>query len=34
MERTEPPYFWYLDGDVLRNDAFGDADESQLLSEF
>ncbi|MFO1095211.1 MAG: DUF4838 domain-containing protein [Planctomycetaceae bacterium] len=32
--RAEPPYFWYLDGDVLRNDALGHEHESELLKDF
>lgn len=32
--QSEAPYFWYLDGDVLRNDAFGYQHESDLLSKF
>lgn len=33
MQATAP-YFWYVDGDVLRNDAFGYQHELDLLSEF
>lgn len=29
-----PPYFYYLDGDVLRNDALGYQHEHDLLSDF
>jgi hypothetical protein len=31
---SEPPYFYYLDGDVLRNDALGYQHERDLLSDF
>lgn len=31
---AEPPYFYYLDGDVLRNDALGYQHERDLLSGF
>lgn len=32
--QAEAPYFWYVDGDVLRNEAFGYQHESDLLTEF